>query len=215
MTEADAARGPSRERRSDGLRLGAFAGTSAVFGGLVSLLPPGADDVAIYVLIVIGILGGSRARSAAEVLALVTGGIAGALLVGVATFGGPAGPSSTGSLLFGLAMVAMLLAVPAAFLRWLVVQFDPGAPGQGVAPVDVGPAGERAPASSDGAGDAVRRASETYPAEPGRAARPPIPDPTPAPRARQWRIVLAMFGAGIVMLGAALAIVWARTQHIL
>ena len=214
MTEADAtaARGPRRERRSHGLRLGVFAGVSAVLGGLVSLLPPGADDEAIFVLVVVGILGGSRARSAAEVLALVAGGVTGALLVGVATFGGPSGPSSTGSLLFGVAMVAMLLAVPAAFLRWLAEQFGPGAQGRGIAHSDAGPAGERAPATSDEAGDAVRRAPETYPIEPGRAARPPVPYPTPASRARQWRTILAMFGTGILMLGAAVVIIWARLQ---
>jgi hypothetical protein len=146
---------PGGGRRRPIVRAGVFAFVSAVLAGLVSLLPPGADDEAIVALTVVGVFGGSLARSAAEVLALVAGGTAGALLVGAATFGGPTGPSSMGSLLFGVAITAALLLVCAACARWLVPQLGPQ-----------------------------------------------------VPRARQRRIVLAMFGTGVVMLVAAVAIAW-------
>jgi hypothetical protein len=132
-----------------------FAVVAAVLAGLVSLLPPGTDAMAVYVLVMVGVLGGSVARSAAEVLALVAGGIAGTLLVCVVTFGGPSGPSSMGSLLFGVAITAVLLTACAALFRWLVPRFGPQ-----------------------------------------------------VSLARQWRIVVAMLGTGMVMVMAAVAIAW-------
>jgi hypothetical protein len=137
------------------LRVGAFAVVAAVLAGLVSLLPPGAEELAIYALLMAGVLGGVLARSGAEVLAFVAGGIAGAILVGVATLGAPGGPSSVGSVLFGVAMVTVLLTIAAAGTRWLVARLG-----------------------------------------------------YEVPRARQRRVVLAMLGAGVVLLAMVVVITW-------
>jgi hypothetical protein len=168
-----------RDRRPTLARAAALAGAGALVAGVVSLLPPSAQDWAIYALVITGLLGGSWARAGREVLALVIGAVAGALLAGVATYGTPLGPSSPGSLALGLAMTAGITGIIAACFFWFL----------GVL--------RSAGFDADEAGS-----SPPSPGTPPLPAAPPAPDP----RRIAWRAIGLTLVAGLALLAAAVAI---------
>lgn len=103
----------------------AFAAAAAVVAGLVALLPSGAWELANTILFIAGLGGGQAARSWREVLAITGGGMAGALGVGLATFGTDVGPHSPWSVVFGVVVVGVVLLVSGGAYYWIRLPDDP------------------------------------------------------------------------------------------
>jgi hypothetical protein len=100
-----------REDRSSIGRQAAFGLIGVVVSVAISGLPSDAIMPALLGLAILGLGGGSLARSRREIDALVAGGVAGAFGFGILTLGKPNGPSSVASFIFGVIVVAVILGV--------------------------------------------------------------------------------------------------------
>ncbi len=98
-----------RAGRSSIGRVAALGATGVVVSGALAGLPNDAIVPALFGVAILGVVGGSLARSRREVAALVVGGVAGGFGIFILTLGKPNGPSSVASLVFDVIIIAVIL----------------------------------------------------------------------------------------------------------